>query len=102
MSRTKSLVGLLLLSSAMILAQYRASLQGVVHDPSGAVVPGANLTLQSTETSISRTTTSNTSGAYSFPGLAPGSYVLTVEAPGFAKAVLNDVRITSEQAQAED
>src|SRR4051794_14099333 len=104
MSRNQSLVRLLflLLVALPLLAQYRASLQGIVRDPSGSTVPGATLTLTSIETNISRNTTSNGAGAYSFPGLAPGSYTLTADSPGFAKAVLNDVRITSEQAQAQD
>jgi hypothetical protein len=102
MSRVKSLVWLFLLSAFAAFAQYRAALQGVVRDPSGAVVPDTKLTLTSTETNIARTTTSNGSGAYTFPGLAPGNYVLTAEAAGFDKAILDNVRITSEQTQAQD
>lgn len=81
-----------------LVAQYRASLQGTVTDPSGAVVSNATVTLTSKETTVAKTVSTGSSGVYSIPGLAPGSYTLTVEAPDLAKKAL-DVVITSEQAQ---
>jgi hypothetical protein len=83
-------------------AQYRASLQGTITDPSGATVPGATVTLKSEETNVAHTVTTNSSGVYAISALAPGRYDLTVEATGFNKKALNGVTITSEQAQSQD
>jgi hypothetical protein len=56
---------------------------GLATDPSGAAVPSATLTLASEATGVKRTATTNASGAYSFPDVAPGSYRLTAAATGF-------------------
>lgn len=89
---------LLLASSAF--AQYRAGIQGVVTDSSGAVVPDASVNLRSKETSISRHATSSANGTYTFNGLAPGNYSLTAEKPGFKKQVIENVTVGAEQMQA--
>ncbi len=102
MSRLCTTTCYLLLLPLLLVAQYRASLQGIIHDPSGATVPGANITLTSNETNISRTAVSNDAGVYSIPGLAPGRYTITVEKAGFSKQVLNNVTIASEQSQGQD
>ena len=84
-----------------VAAQYRGTLQGTITDPQGGVVPGATVTLTSNETNTSKTATTGDSGVYSISGLAPGSYSLTLEKPGFGKkAVL--VALTSEQAQSQN
>ncbi|HMF76645.1 MAG TPA: TonB-dependent receptor [Bryobacteraceae bacterium] len=83
-------------------AQYRASLQGAITDAQGAVVPGVSITLTSKETNSSKTATSGSSGVYSIPGLAPGSYSLTAEKTGFTKKVVDNVNIPSEQPQSLD
>jgi hypothetical protein len=88
--------------SSPIAAQYRASLQGTVTDPTGAVVPNATVTLTSEETSISHKVTTNSSGVYTIGQLAPGRYDLTVQAPGFTVQTIKGVTITSEQAQSEN
>ncbi|HEX6184141.1 MAG TPA: carboxypeptidase regulatory-like domain-containing protein [Pyrinomonadaceae bacterium] len=67
------------------------SVSGVVNDPSGATVAGANVSLRNNETGITRNTTSNDNGEYSFPSVEPGRYTLTVEASGFKKSVAPDV-----------
>ncbi len=91
-----------LISGIPVFAQYRASLHGVVKDPSQAVVPGAQVTLTSTETNRQDTVRSNESGVYSISGLAPGRYKLTVGKSGFTTGVVNVVTISSEQAQTQD
>ncbi len=75
------LTGLFVTSSAV--AQFSASLQGTVIDPSGAVVPNATVTLTQTETQQVRTVTTTSSGTYTFSSLAPGSYTVAVKATGF-------------------
>ena len=56
---------------------------GVVTDPSGAVIPHANVTLENVETNSTRTQTTNAAGAYRFSLLPPGRYTLSVEASAF-------------------
>lgn len=67
------------------------SVSGVVNDPSGATVAGANVSIRNNETGITRNTTSNDNGEYSFPQVEPGRYTLTVEASGFKKSIAPDV-----------
>jgi hypothetical protein len=67
------------------------SVTGVVNDPSGATVAGANVSLRNNETGITQNTTSNDNGEYNFPQVAPGMYTLTVEASGFKKSVAPDI-----------
>src|SRR6266850_4341402 len=71
-----------------------ADLQGVVHDPSGAVVSGATVTARNPGTNTTRTTTTGDDGAYLIVNLTPGDYDVTVEAPNFKKAVLPGIKLT--------
>ncbi len=57
---------------------------GVVRDPSGAIIPGAAVTLTSAATGSERATTTDQSGAYRFALLRPGTYTVTATAPGFS------------------
>ena len=59
------------------------SLRGSILDKSGASVAGAAITLTDNELSVQRSTVSNSTGAYEFASLPPGTYSLRVEAPGF-------------------
>jgi hypothetical protein len=65
-------------------AQFGATISGIVTDPSGAIVPGATLTLRNTATSEQRVATTSAAGVYQFPSLAPGSYELTTVMKGFS------------------
>ncbi|MBS1867574.1 MAG: carboxypeptidase regulatory-like domain-containing protein, partial [Acidobacteria bacterium] len=68
--RLKVFFGLILLfCAAPSYAQYRASIQGVVTDPDGAVVSGATLTLTNLETNRKLVATSDASGVYNFNAL---------------------------------
>src|SRR5437870_183337 len=71
------------LSSADAWAQATAQISGTVKDPSGAVLPGAEVTASQTETGITRMTVSNETGAYVLPNLATGPYKLEASLPGF-------------------
>ena len=76
------MLGLALLSSAAY-CQGTASIVGTVTDPSGAAVPGAQITITNTGTGFVRNTTSNAAGAYSARELPLGRYDVQVEAAGF-------------------
>lgn len=69
-------------------AQFSATVTGTVVDPSGAVVPGATVKLTNDGTGETRTTASNSAGAFTFPSLAPGNYHLQTMAKGFSAATV--------------
>ncbi len=79
-------------------AQYSASLQGTVADSTGAMIPGAQLTLTDTETNHAITTTSDAAGSFTFNQLPPSTYNLAVSRDGFKTKTLNGVHILAEQA----
>ena len=81
---------LLVLSiSSFALAQLStASINGVVRDAGGSVVPNAAIVLRNVDTSVENTTTSNGSGAYTLLSIMPGRYTLKATASGFAIATL--------------
>lgn len=79
-------------------AQFNANLRGTVSDPSGAVVPGATVTLTNKDTNQSQTAKTDASGIYTFNSLGPANYSLTVSATGFKGKTLSQVQITPEQA----
>src|SRR5690242_389967 len=88
------------LSASLAHAQYRGSIQGVVTDQQGAVVPGATVTLKSQETNREWQAKTNTDGVYNFVELGPSRYSLTVEMGGFKTYTATDVQIISEQSNA--
>jgi len=98
--RALSVLVCLLLAVLGAHAQYRASIQGVVTDPDGAVISGATLTLTNLDTNQKLTATTNDNGIYNFNALPPNRYSLTVEAAGFKKKVLTNVSIIPEQSNA--
>jgi hypothetical protein len=59
------------------------SIQGVVTDPSGAVIANASVTLLEASTNFTLTTRTSSGGAYAFPNINVGTYSLTVTVPGF-------------------
>ncbi len=61
------------------------TIQGTVTDPSGAVVPNVQVVLTQPSTGSKKILTTNGSGTYSAGSLVPGSYLIQIEAPGFAK-----------------
>ena len=86
--------------AASAQAQYRASIQGVVTDQSGAVIPGAKLTLLNKATGETQQRTSSGVGVYNFNALPPGQFKLTVERSGYQTKVLDNVQVIPEQANA--
>jgi hypothetical protein len=76
----------------MVLAQATSSaINGVVRDPSSAVISGAEITVTNTDTGISRSATSNASGLYRVGELIPGKYQVTAAMAGFSKETRKDV-----------
>src|SRR3989454_3835015 len=66
-----------------IWAQATAQISGTVRDPSGAVLPGVEITATQTDTGIARTTVTNETGSYVLPSLPLGPYKLEATLSGF-------------------
>ncbi len=77
------LTALSLIVSAAAWGQGTAEITGTVADSSGAAMSGAKVTVTNTATSAKRSATTNESGIYDLPALAPGNYDMTVESAGF-------------------
>jgi hypothetical protein len=60
-----------------------AAISGHVTDSTGALVPGATVTLTESDTRIATKTTSNGEGLYTFPSVKPGNYSMSVSGNGF-------------------
>jgi hypothetical protein len=82
-----------LLATAMFGQTDSARLEGTVHDPTGAVVPNAKVTLVNVATQSHIEGTSDAAGAFIFASVLPGKYNLSVEAPGFRKSDVNGIEL---------
>ena len=66
---------------------------GVVRDASGAVVPGANITITNVATGVKLTYETSNEGVYFAPALLPGDYTITAEKEGFKREVYGPVKL---------
>ncbi len=103
MQRLVRLAPLVLLCASLIAATplfalpANGSIKGAVTDPSGARVVKATVTVQAADGTTSAVQ-SGADGTYLFPQLAPGSYVITVTAPGLALAEAQSVTVEAGRA----
>src|SRR5215831_17008546 len=82
-----------LLASQGFAQNVNATVGGTVTDSTGAVLPGATVTITGIDTGVKTTTISNESGAYQFPSLQPGNYRVAAELPGFQEFVYGRVTL---------
>jgi hypothetical protein len=80
----------------------RATLEGSVTDPSGAVISGATVTATESNTGISSARRTNTNGYYLFPGLATGQYTVTVSNTSFKTKILHNVVLVAGESHTLD
>lgn len=93
----------LLVPSPLVKGQTASGrILGVLNDPSGSVIPGANVTLVQVGTNATRTTVTNDSGLYEIPALDIGMYTISAEAGGFKKTIVNNVLLTVGKSQRVD
>src|SRR6266446_10231493 len=88
---------LLILGLASFQAQaqvYGGSLTGVATDPSGAVIPGANVVLTDDEKGFKYTATTDSEGRYILRNLPPGKYSLTATAAGMRPHTQSGIILT--------
>jgi len=97
-SRLVCVVALAVISmlSGRALAQFNASLSGTVQDSTGAVIPGATVTLTNKATNQVQTEISNETGFYRFGSLPPGEFTATTSAAGFKANTLSSVSLLAE------
>src|SRR5262249_43034027 len=83
MKRARRMFSSLLVLASLAWTQTGTGhIQGTVRDATGAVLPGARITVTHTQTSRQYTTTSTEVGFYLFPSVQMGQYQIPVEAPG--------------------
>jgi Carboxypeptidase regulatory-like domain/TonB dependent receptor len=90
-----SVTSFLLLTAPSALTQSleRGEIRGVVYDSSGALVPGAKVTISNPSTGYKRELTTDATGSYDFAQLLPGVYKIEAEATGFAAKDITDLHI---------
>jgi hypothetical protein len=80
------------------LAQSTATLTGAVTDPTGAVLPNAQVTVHSLATGTNRVVTTDGAGLYAVPALQPGDYAVNASASGFSTYRVNKVTLNVSQS----
>lgn len=82
-----------LATSGVASAQTTSTFNGRILDQGDAVLPGVTVTATNASTGVTRTTVTNAEGAYSMPGLEPGTYSVKTDLPGFASVVRERVTL---------
>src|SRR6267143_2313898 len=90
---TISFASVLFLAPAASAQKTSGTITGTLTDPSGAVVPGATISVVNERTGAAREATTNDDGSFSFPELEAGTYRLTVNKAGFKKLALRGVEL---------
>jgi Carboxypeptidase regulatory-like domain len=90
-------ISLLTLGAGSACAQSTATVSGTVTDPSGAVVPQAQITLRGNATGINRVVSSDKDGNYTIPSIQPGDYSLEASASGFSRYVIKSILLEVDQ-----
>jgi len=92
-------LALVLFSSQIAFGQVDAgSITGTVTDPTGAIIPDAQVSLLNTDQGITLQTRTGSSGVYTFAPVRIGHYTLTVVANGFAKTTHSNLTVQVAQA----
>ncbi|MBI1760192.1 MAG: TonB-dependent receptor [Acidobacteria bacterium] len=70
-----------------------STLAGLVADPNGAVIQGAHVSVKNSATGLEFKVTTASNGTYTVPALGTGVYTVTVEAAGFKRVIVQDVKV---------
>src|ERR1700688_1947323 len=87
------LVFVLLAAVSLSAQTFRGTILGTVTDPSGAVLPGAKVSVKNVGTGLERTTQTSADGSYALPELQIGTYTVTVTLTGFQTFVTTGVTV---------
>ena len=89
---------LIAVAPRILIAQATSgTIVGIVHDSSGAIVPGAHIVATSQDTGIAHKLDSDSKGLYTIPELPMGTYFVEFTASGFAKVKVGPVKLSSAQ-----
>jgi len=96
LARVLSVTVLFCCVASIALAQNTNSgdIRGTVTDATGAVVPGATVTLLNTDTGVAKELVTNSAGLYDAVSILPGHYRITFEKSGFGKVVRDGIDLT--------
>jgi hypothetical protein len=86
------------IASSVFAQTAPGTVRGQVTDPTGAVIPGATVSVKAGNGNVVSTQTTD-QGAYELKGLTPGPYSLTASAPGFAPSQAQDISVAAGQLQ---
>lgn len=93
MRLVKTVVMVLICSIVTLAQSNQGGITGTVFDQNGAVVPGATVVITDLGTKRSTTLTTSESGTFTARSLEPVVYSVRVEAPGFKRAILENVKV---------
>src|SRR5271156_6220781 len=94
-----ALLAALLLSEALNGQSTSGTVLGTVKESSGAVVPGAMVSLTNAGTNAKHSTVTSDTGTYQFVNLEVGTYQLTIEATGFQKSEFTSFDLTARETK---
>ncbi len=97
MNFSRSIALLCMMCGGLFAQEFRATLTGVVTDPSGAAIPGANVKATNVANNQAREVKTNGSGLYAVPYLDPGMYTVEVSASGFASVKRQEITLSVSQ-----
>src|ERR1043165_9462586 len=80
-------------SVSALAQQTTGAVRGIITDTTGALVPGAKVTISSSTINYRSETTTSAEGEYRFSDLLPGQYEIVIEATNFKTLTLTDVRV---------
>jgi hypothetical protein len=89
-------------STAPAAPQTTGTLRGHISDPTGALIPGAAITVTTSAGGKVKSTTADSSGAYTITGLAPGGYIINATYAGFADFGSPTIQLAAGQSKRVD
>src|SRR5262245_38677866 len=99
----RAVLGVVLMTLSLVgsqaWAQFASTLEGVITDPSGGVVPAAAVTITNEATGVAQTGSTTSAGYYRFPALPGGLYSIKVTVQGFKTWAREHVRLESTQTR---
>ncbi len=92
--RTKfswAIVLFLIFAASGVTQDYRGRIEGLVTDPSKAVIAGSTVTLLNVNTGVKVVRQTSETGLYLFDLVDPGTYSVTIESPGFSRFIQENI-----------
>lgn len=85
--------------SPLFSQEHLGSIQGIVTDQQGGAVPSATVTVANQATGVVNTTKTDSTGNFGIPFLVPGTYRVSVDAPGFSTSVNQNVVLDAQETR---